>query len=226
VRRPSCAGTIKGVVVRVRPTTDNEIRPGAALLARSFDDDPLFRFLFPRATARARVLTTLFTRTLADAKPFQEVYTAHRDDELLGVLACLPPGAFPPTLSRTIAMIPALASSIVRFPRSTRAIARVLAADAKAHVSYRHWYIPCIAVEPTAQQRGIGTLLLNHVLTRIDNLPTPVFLVTSRPRNLAWYERHRFTTVTEMRPLATGPPCWALLRPAAQPATPIASKTG
>lgn len=54
------------------------------------------------------------------------------------------------------------------------------------------WYLPLIAVDPTAQNQGHGSALLNYALARCDKDGLPAYLESSNPRNITLYERHGF----------------------------------
>lgn len=188
------------------------------LLVRAFDRDPLFRCLFPAAAGRARVCRALFRRALTDALELGVVEGALLGGTLVGVIASLPPGTFPPSRARNARMLPALLTAAIHFPRSTRRILRVVAADARAHVGGRHWYLTWLGVAPDAQERGVGSRLLEGALERADRDQAEAFLVTSNPRNIAWYERYGFRTVATMVSFPAAPPCWAMVRPRSAPA--------
>jgi GNAT superfamily N-acetyltransferase len=60
------------------------------------------------------------------------------------------------------------------------------------HPSEPHWHLPLIGVDPAAQGRGIGSVLLRHVLDRCDRDGTPAYLEATSARNAALYARHGF----------------------------------
>ncbi|MFC4212460.1 GNAT family N-acetyltransferase [Pedobacter lithocola] len=53
-------------------------------------------------------------------------------------------------------------------------------------------YIWFIAVDPLCHKQGIGSLLLQHLNARAQSIGLSVYLETSTPRNLPWYERYGF----------------------------------
>ena len=62
----------------------------------------------------------------------------------------------------------------------------------KAHPAYPHWYLPWIGVEQTKQDHGRGSNLLAACLEYIDRGGLPIFLETSSPRSVPFFERHGF----------------------------------
>lgn len=53
-------------------------------------------------------------------------------------------------------------------------------------------YLWLIGVDPTYQQNGLGSQLLEEVLVDANNNNLPIFLETSVKRNIAWYARVGF----------------------------------
>ena len=54
------------------------------------------------------------------------------------------------------------------------------------------WYLNAIAVRPDGRGRGVGARLLGPMLEHADSEGVPVYLESSDPRNLTFYERHGF----------------------------------
>ena len=54
-------------------------------------------------------------------------------------------------------------------------------------------YLWFIGVDPLQQGNGTGSLLLEEVLSKCEQAQRPVYLETSMPQNIPWYERYGFT---------------------------------
>ena len=187
------------------PLHPDDLDAAAHLLAAAFHDDPTYRHLAP-AAQRPAVLHTFWhhltrhTRTLA-------LY-----DDGLTAVALLQPTAPPPWT----AYLGRLTLPLRMGLRSHRILA---ALDRQLLPLTTHHALPddvrwltAIAVHPDHQRRGRGSELLAHCLTS----DAPWALLTSQPRNVAWYARFGFAPVAE-HPLHEGPIARLLLRPAQSP---------
>ena len=80
-----------------------------------------------------------------------------------------------------------------------------------------HWTLELLAVDPAVQNGGIGSSLMSFGLEKTDRMALPVFLASSNPKNLPFYERLGFVGVAEVR--MTGmPDMFPMIRhPSVQP---------
>lgn len=74
-----------------------------------------------------------------------------------------------------------------------------------------HWYLSILGTDPDAQGRGLGAAVLAPVLERCDADGVAAYLESSKERNIAYYARHGFRVVRELR-LPRGPRVWAMWR--------------
>jgi GNAT superfamily N-acetyltransferase len=63
------------------------------------------------------------------------------------------------------------------------------------HPSFEHWYLPLTGVDPPAQGRGLGSVLLRHTLERCDRDGVPAYLEATSPRSRDLYARNGFTQI-------------------------------
>jgi ribosomal protein S18 acetylase RimI-like enzyme len=183
----------------------------AAMLARSFDDDPVSRFLFPGRRRRRWSLRSFMHAAVRDALRYQEVWGAVLGPRLVGVAAWLPEGAYPPSPARQIRQLGAVAVSLLTPTTFTRG-ARMVAATQAAHPKDPHWYLAVLGVEPADQGHGLGGRLLEPVLERLDGEERAAYLETSKERNVAWYGRTRFELMRTLDVWPGGPPMWTMWR--------------
>ncbi len=83
-------------------------------------------------------------------------------------------------------------------------IVRFMSAATAPWVDAAAWYLSILAVEPTAQNGGIGRLLLAPTLAEADRAGVACYLETFTPRSCVFYERLGFSTRVEIAEPTTG----------------------
>ncbi len=203
-----------GADVRVIGLASDRLAEAADVLARSFHDNPNFVALFPDEKIRTRVLAHVFAAGLRDALGVKHIYAAMRGEEIVGVAAWLPPGAFPLSPWRQLRAVPDMARILAAAPRSIPRLVRFMAGVNKLHPAQPCWYLEVVGVEPGARGLGIGTRLLEPVLARADEARQPCYLETMTERNVAWYRGLGFEVRSAgVSFVSGGPPNWTMLRP-------------
>jgi ribosomal protein S18 acetylase RimI-like enzyme len=74
-----------------------------------------------------------------------------------------------------------------------------------------HWYLPLIGVDPMQQNKGYGSMLMQHALGVCDREGRPAYLESSNPRNITLYQRHGFEIVGTIQ-AGSSPPMFAMRR--------------
>ncbi len=199
--------------VRVTELPGDRLAEAAGVLARSFRDNPNFVDLFPDEKIRTRVLPHVFAAGLRDALGFEHVYAAMHGDEIFGVATWLPPGAFPLSLRRQLRVLPDMVRILATAPRSTRWLLQFTSSVTGQHPEQPYWYLENVGVEPAAQGLGIGTRLLEPVLSLADAAGQSCYLETQTERNVAWYRKLGFEVRdSEVSFTPGGPPNWTMFR--------------
>ena len=62
-----------------------------------------------------------------------------------------------------------------------------------------HWYLAFIALDPSTQGMGLGSLILKEALKVIDAQGKLAYLQSSNPQNISLYLRHGFEVVGEIQ---------------------------
>jgi GNAT superfamily N-acetyltransferase len=197
--------------VEIRGIRSTDRSGARRMLARAFDDDPPSRWLFPGARRRSLALRSVMGAAVADARPFGAVTVAVDVDQIVGLAAWLPPGAYPPGPARLARQTVTVAGIAPLFPSSVRKGSALLARMQAVHPKEEHWYLVILAVDPPRQGRGIGSALLVPGLEQADHDGLAAYLETAKERNLAFYGRHRFAVGEELRTGAS-PPMWTMRR--------------
>jgi ribosomal protein S18 acetylase RimI-like enzyme len=192
----------------------SEVRKAAApadtaaltnVLARAFFDDPIMRWAIPSATRRARVDRPLFELFVRAFQPLGETYTAANG---AGAALWAPPG----TQAVPEDEADAFAAQIeeIAGPDAPRFFELMELMD-EHHPHTPQYYLQLLGVDPDHQGRGIGSALLDAVLTRADREGVPAYLEATNERNAKLYEKHGFVATGTLA-LPDGPPLYPMWR--------------
>ena len=156
----------------------DQIGDSSAVLTRAFDDDPVFRYLYPTARRRRWACRGFLQAIVRDGLPFGEVWAAVDDGAVVGAAGWLPEGAYPPSRRRAARQLVAAWQALLT-PHTFRDGLRYLTETEKLHPKEPHWYLAVIGVEPDRQGEGLGGKLLAAVVGRLDETGVPAYLETS-----------------------------------------------
>jgi GNAT superfamily N-acetyltransferase len=174
-------------------------------LARAFDEDPIMRWVFPGARARARYGRGFFQWSLWRCADQHVTWTT--DDRAGGAIWMLP-GRWRVTVAQLGRLMRWSGPGISwRGPLVMWGLAGV----DRRHPHDSHLYLAVLGVDPDRQGAGIGSALLAPALELCDREGLPAYLETGKERNIAFYARHGFR-VTERVMLPAGPPVWLMRR--------------
>lgn len=177
-------------------STDQLAAAGKAA-GRAYVDDPGWAHIIPSETQRARDLPWLMDIALRYGQRFGDVFVS--GTPATGAAVWLPPGATTLTPDRLdqVGFLAAPARlGTEAFARFERFVAHLVARHTSL-VPEPHWYLMMLGVEPQAQGRGTGHLLMQPLLDRADREGLPCYLETARERNLSFGTRHGFEVVGE-----------------------------
>ena len=202
-----------GGLVSVRPAVRDDVAELAPVLARAFQEDPVFAWLFPSTEGRARRMVRFFRHALVyEALYFNAVEVACMGPRIVGGTAWYPPGHPLPPVSRQLLALP---GNVMAFGRRLGAAQAYTKACMDVHPRPPHWYLNFVGVEPELQGQGIGATLIGEHLQRCDRHGLPAYLESSTPRNRRLYQHLGFQP-TGVPPLPPGAPAvTAMWRPPA-----------
>jgi len=196
----------------VRRATLEDAPRLARVFTAVFASDPVFRWLTRDGRSRHTALERFFLSTLRSrALPHGETWLAANG---LAAAAWIPPYSSPSPSSvfddlRMLRIILRL-TGVARLSRGA-AMAKAMA-DVQPHQPC--FYLAFIGVAPRLQGEGLGSLLLERTLARIDAARAGAYLENSNPRNLKLYERAGFSVTHEIIARRDAPPLFAMWRPA------------
>lgn len=195
--------------VTIRKGDAADVDAAARVLAAAFTNYPWITYTVA-ADGREQRLFQLYRTILGDLViPYGRLWVAetapHRPPGPASVVGAA--GWFTPETQPPEAAAHDVAQCVweLRGDRATQAAAAEAAIAANA-ADYPHWYLGAIGVAPATQGRGIGAMLLRPALELADQQREPVRLETSSERNVAFYARHGFGTVSELA-IPGGPRC-------------------
>jgi GNAT superfamily N-acetyltransferase len=185
---------------KLRILKPSDLHATAAVLAAAFHHNPAYCYMHPRAAARAHDLSCFFVRNLSWRAHLNLTWIAtDADGQVIGTTTLEPPGGVPHSTARLVRhwVLPTLRE------QGARTVARIARTDAMFRQHYLalsggqpYWHVHAVAVDPSAQGRGVGTALLTHVLTQLERLRdshrAPVLLSTQREKNVTLYGRFGF----------------------------------
>jgi GNAT superfamily N-acetyltransferase len=191
-------------MVAVRAVDAGDAVPLGASLARAFADDPVTNWTFPEAAGRdlGRMFSALMT------KVFLRSGLAYTTDDLVGAALWSAPGGWPfswvQQLRLAPSVLPLLGRHLVKVVRWMRMVDSL-------HPKEPHWYLAVLGTDPPFQGRGVGSALLEPVITRCDEEGLPSYLESSKESNVPFYRRHGYE-VTGVISGFGAPPLYAMWR--------------
>lgn len=196
--------------LRVGPIERGEARAVAKVLGAAFLDDPVWAAIGPRRRAHRAVANRVsFTGILAASRrQGARIRAAREAGEVVGATVAFEPGRWPIPQGSLVWELGWLAVAgplpAWRGLRDDRAMRDV-------HPVQPHVYLWFIGVDPGAQGRGIGRVLLAELHAEADAHDLPTYLETATPSNVGYYERDGYAVVGEIE-MPSGPRMWRMER--------------
>jgi GNAT superfamily N-acetyltransferase len=189
----------------VRMAREEDFPAMARVLARSFHEDPLTRWLYPREASRDRHVERSFRMSLRRLAPQGQLYTT--SDHAGAALWALP-GQWREDLRQSVQTLALLPPLLPRLVRTMRAMTRI----ELAHPLQKHFYLSVLGTAPDRRRQGIGSALIQPVLDLCDAERAPAYLETATEENVGFYARHGFEVQRRLELPGGAPPLWLLWR--------------
>jgi ribosomal protein S18 acetylase RimI-like enzyme len=195
------------VSARAVPITPELVRGAAQAVADGFFDNEIWVWLLRRDWQRSRLLPRHYRAMIR--RVYMPRGSAWTTRDTAGAALWFPPGTLELSrrerLAELFSLLPEGIDSMARGTRWEELIA-------KHHPRTPHWYLQTLAVQPSAQRRGIGTALIEPGLARADADGVGCYLETQRESNIPYYRRFGFELTDEIS-LEDSPPLWLMWRP-------------
>jgi len=193
----------------IRVAEARDVPELAETLSQAFDGDPVISWVVRDDERRPEALRRLFTYILNESIPHGEVTATA---ELDACAVWVPPGVWakPPGLLESLLMLP----ETLRWTGLGR-LRRFMDMDAAEYAKRPrepHLYLAILGVRPSRQGTGLGSALLGHTLSRLDEAGMPAYLENSNPANMPLYECHGFRVFDEINLRDGGPKEWCMWR--------------
>ena len=189
----------------VRRVREDDVEPLAAMLARSFHDDPVTRWVYASERRRPHWSRRFFGWQVQRLLAQDATWTV---DDGAGAALWALPGRWREESRETLRLLRlTLPGVLPRLPRVLVGLGQV----ESRHPDERHLYLAVLGVDPDRQGEGLGSQVIRPGLDLCDQERLPAYLETGKERNLAFYGRHGFEVVDRLE-LPKGPPVWFLWR--------------
>jgi ribosomal protein S18 acetylase RimI-like enzyme len=179
---------------------EDQVEAASKVLARAFQDDPLFVYCFPDPIKREIKTATHCKWLILLGILSGEVYTT--SNEIEGVAIWHPyaiedkkGGKLSKEFMKKLRKVrkelfldPLYAERLTVFEE----IANLFQQE---HVNFPHWYLAFIGVDPIHQGKGYSSMLLKMQLTEIDKQNVPCYLHTENESNVKLYEHFGFDLI-------------------------------
>lgn len=166
--------------------------------SKAMQGDPLFTFLFPDEKTRKKYTPLIMEvyLELGIKRGFVDLLTLSNEELVGGIIAMGPdrsyinaPGFFKEMFR--FRRLPLLAHLITKRVKAIMELSDLV--DAVHHqMPKRHYYVSMLGVLPEYRSQGLGARILKNVSERSTYDNIPVYLESSNPRNLSFYERSGF----------------------------------
>lgn len=185
----------------------------AEAMSRAFHNDPAWAYLIPDEARRLRLLPSFFNIVLRYSQCYGELYIT---GSCAGAACWLPPGNTSPLLRRLIRI--GIHDARLGINLGWSGFRRYMTMEACSAVVHQqsvagdHWYLWVLGVDPAHQGQGIGGLLMQSIFERADAARLPCYLETSNESNVAFYQKHGFTVVSEGAVPKSNLRAWAMVK--------------
>jgi len=173
-------------IINVDSTKTEEVKSALVL---GFATDPIFRWIFPDPM---KFLRSMAFWMVEFSKPSFENKGVFADENFHGASLWHPPGVHfnPEVLSSSFADIPEeRIEDVLEFFNEL----------GDFQPNQDHWYLAFIALDPSKQGMGLGSLILKEALKVIDAQGKLAYLQSSNPQNISLYLRHGFEVMGEIQ---------------------------
>lgn len=163
------------------------------ILSKSFDDNKSVNYIIKQDRKRTQRIRKLMEYSFDICYLFGDIFLSE-DKE--GCALVVMPDKKRTTL-KSISLDIKLALSVIGLSNIKKVMKRESIIN-KLHPKLPFYYLWFIGVEPIEQSKGIGTKLLNDVISEAKKKHRLIYLETSTLKNIPWYEKFGFTVYNKL----------------------------
>ena len=193
-------------IIRLGP---KQVDRATETIARAFEHDPCLTYVLPNPT-ESQLLSFYRVAALAGARFAESFATA----DVRGTSIWYPPGRGMPTALDFLRCggwsLPIKVGLDVM--KRMNEFGKTLEENHARLMPEEHWYLHNIAVHPSAQGEGLGSLLIQHTLVEADRDCVPAYLEATNPRGVPFYRRHGFELIEDHEITPGGPKVFLMRR--------------
>jgi ribosomal protein S18 acetylase RimI-like enzyme len=175
-------------------------------LVSAFHDDPVMLHIFNKPGGREKKMRALFASEMKRALKKGAVHTT-ADGPAKGGAIWMAPGQWRTGGLELLGQLPLM---FAMGASTTRALS-VLSKMEKVHPTEPHWYLAILGTATAHQGKGVGSAVLQPILSKCDAEGIPAYLESSKESNIAFYNRHGFEVTGEVK-TKDGPTLWPMWR--------------
>jgi ribosomal protein S18 acetylase RimI-like enzyme len=183
---------------------EDQIDLASKVLARAFHNDPLFIYCFPDTNERKIKSVTHCKYLILIGFLSGEVYTTSKYIESVAIwvkhgLEKVKKINQSKGILRQLRNIRREEFSDPLFIERISTFEEIANSMQNQEVSFPHWYLSMIGVEPIHQGKGYGGKLLRMKFDEIDKETLPCYLHTENERNIEFYKYFGFKLICKIR---------------------------
>lgn len=180
-------------------------------LCRAFYYEPNFTYIFPNDERRKKALGWFFGTFVVNlGKIYGEVYTP---ESYSGAAIWMEP-------EEKVNFAGAIRAGLLKMPfhfslgemKRSMQLSNHVEQIREEYAPQFHWYLMALGVDPDVQGRGLGSLLLEPVLSHADSVGSDCYLETFSEQSRSFYTKFGFEVIEEHQIPQNGPIFWSMSR--------------
>src|SRR3954471_21709197 len=199
--------------MQVREGKADDLASVTDALVSAFHDDPVMLYIFDKPGGRAKKQRALF---MSEAKRSLKKGALHTtaDGPAKGGAIWMAPGQWKTGGLELLGQLPLMFSLGTASPRALALLSQI----EKTPPADPRWSLAIRGTATEHQGKGVGSALIEPVLTKCDTEGIPAYLESSKDSNIPFYKRHGFEVTGEIT-MKDGPTLWPMWRDPRPPET-------